>query len=209
MGSSQIDLTIQLSSEMHYWHDCFIYYPRDRNFYKTKRTMMKKLLMILSIATVFTACNSKPDNTATVDTLAVKQRAVAEEQAKADEAARLKALDDERANLAAERNRLASARRRVNSSGSSSSSNVGATTTAPATGSGTATEEAKKKGWSDAAKGTAIGAAAGAIGGMLIDKNDARGALIGGVVGAGTGYVIGRAKDRKTGRVVKKTPPNQ
>ena len=166
--------------------------------------------MVLSITTVFAACNNnKPENTATVDTVAVRQRAIADEQAKANEAARLKALDDERASLAAERNRLATTRRRVaNSGSSSSSSNVGATTTAPATGSGTATEAPAKKGWSDAAKGTAIGAAAGALGGILIDKNDARGAIIGGVVGAGTGYVIGRAKDRKTGRVVKKTPPN-
>jgi len=34
-----------------------------------------------------------------------------------------------------------------------------------------------------------------------VDKKDARGAIIGGVVGAGTGYAIGRANDRKTGRV--------
>jgi hypothetical protein len=184
------------------------YITSESTNFKKKLNDMKKLLMVLSITTVFAACNSKPENTATVDTVAVRQRAIADEQAKATEAARLKALDDERASLAAERDRLATARRRVASGSSSSSSNVGATTTAPATGSGTATEAPAKKGWSDAAKGTAIGAAAGAVGGMLIDKNDARGALIGGVVGAGAGYVIGRAKDRKTGRVVKKTPPN-
>lgn len=171
---------------------------------------MKKILMIVAITSVFAACNNKPKDAALVDTVALKQRAVAEEQAKADEAARVKALDDERNKLEAERNRLAATRRRVANSGSSgSSSNVGASTVAPATGSGTATEAPAKKGWSDAAKGTAIGAAAGAVGGMLLDKNDARGAIIGGVVGAGTGYVIGRAKDRKTGRVVPKTKPPQ
>lgn len=58
----------------------------------------------------------------------------------------------------------------------------------------------KKKGWSSAAKGAAIGAGAGAVTGILVDKKDARGAIIGGVVGAGTGYVIGRQKDKKTGR---------
>lgn len=163
--------------------------------------------MVLSITAVFAACNSKPapSNTATVDTVALKQRAVMEEQARADEMARQKALEDERAKLEAERNRLAATRRRVASSGSSSS-NVGGTTTTPATGSETVTEAPKKKGWSDAAKGTAIGAAAGALGGVLIDKNDARGAIIGGILGAGTGYVIGRAKDRKTGRVQPKQP---
>ena len=64
---------------------------------------------------------------------------------------------------------------------------------------------AKKKGWSAAAKGTAIGAGAGALGGVLIDKKDGRGAIIGGLVGAGAGYLIGRDQDRKSGRV---TPKN-
>jgi hypothetical protein len=59
----------------------------------------------------------------------------------------------------------------------------------------------KKKGWSHAAKGAAIGAGAGAVTGIIVDKKDARGAIIGGVLGAGTGYVIGRAKDRRTGRI--------
>jgi hypothetical protein len=59
----------------------------------------------------------------------------------------------------------------------------------------------RKKGWSSAAKGAAIGAGAGILTGILVDKKDARGAVIGGVLGAGTGYVIGRAQDRKSGRV--------
>ncbi|WEK21191.1 MAG: YMGG-like glycine zipper-containing protein [Candidatus Pedobacter colombiensis] len=60
---------------------------------------------------------------------------------------------------------------------------------------------AKKKGWSQSAKGAVIGGAAGAVGGALIDKKKGRGAIIGGVVGAGTGYLIGRGQDRKSGRV--------
>lgn len=64
--------------------------------------------------------------------------------------------------------------------------------------------QSQKKGWSSAAKGTAIGAGAGAITGIILDKKDGRGAVIGGVVGAGTGYVIGRSKDVKSGRVQKK-----
>lgn len=58
----------------------------------------------------------------------------------------------------------------------------------------------KKKGWSAAAKGTAIGAGAGAITGALIDHKHGRGAIIGGLVGGGAGYVIGRNKDKQTGR---------
>lgn len=58
-----------------------------------------------------------------------------------------------------------------------------------------------KKGWSKAAKGTAIGAGAGAVLGAVIHKkNRAVGAVIGGVIGGGGGYVIGRGMDKKDGR---------
>jgi YmgG-like glycine-zipper protein len=60
----------------------------------------------------------------------------------------------------------------------------------------------KKKGWSKAAKGTAIGAGAGAVLGAVINKkNRVAGAVIGGVLGGGGGYVIGRSMDKKDGRV--------
>lgn len=59
----------------------------------------------------------------------------------------------------------------------------------------------KKKGWSKAAKGTAIGAGAGAAAGAILVKNNrALGAVIGGVVGGGVGYGIGRSQDKKDGR---------
>ena len=59
----------------------------------------------------------------------------------------------------------------------------------------------KKKGWSKAAKGTAIGAGAGAAAGALLVKNNrALGAVIGGVVGGGVGYGVGRSMDKKDGR---------
>jgi hypothetical protein len=64
------------------------------------------------------------------------------------------------------------------------------------------TTTVKKKGWSKAAKGTAIGAGAGAVLGAVINKrNRAVGAVIGGVIGGGGGYVIGRGMDKKDGRV--------
>jgi hypothetical protein len=59
----------------------------------------------------------------------------------------------------------------------------------------------KKKGWSKAAKGTAIGAGAGAAAGALLVKNNrALGAVIGGVVGGGVGYGVGHSMDKKDGR---------
>lgn len=62
----------------------------------------------------------------------------------------------------------------------------------------------QKKGWSDAAKGTAIGGAVGAGLGALIDKDKrVRGAIIGAAIGGGSGYAIGRKRDRQSGRVQK------
>ncbi len=58
----------------------------------------------------------------------------------------------------------------------------------------------KKEGWSKAAKGTAIGAASGAVLGAIVSKKKGTGAIIGGAIGALGGYVIGRSKDKKDGR---------
>jgi uncharacterized protein YcfJ len=62
------------------------------------------------------------------------------------------------------------------------------------------TSDARRhKHWSRKAKGTAIGAATGAVVGGV--AKGGKGAVVGGVVGAGAGYLIGRHKDRKHGRV--------
>lgn len=71
----------------------------------------------------------------------------------------------------------------------------------------TATAPERDKGWSDAAKGTAIGAGSGAVIGAVVSKNKVEGAIIGGVIGGGTGYAIGRSRDRKSGRVARKKRP--
>jgi hypothetical protein len=74
---------------------------------------------------------------------------------------------------------------------------VNRTTPAPVT----AVQPAKKKGWSKAAKGTVIGAGAGAAAGALLVKNNrALGAVIGGVLGGGVGYGVGHSMDKKDGR---------
>ena len=62
-------------------------------------------------------------------------------------------------------------------------------------------QTATRKKWSKAAKGAVIGGVVGAAGGAVINKrNRAAGAVIGGVLGAGGGYVIGRTMDKKDGR---------
>ena len=60
----------------------------------------------------------------------------------------------------------------------------------------------EKKGISKAAKGAVIGGVVGAAGGAVINKNNrVLGAVIGGVVGAAGGYGIGRGMDKKDGRI--------
>jgi hypothetical protein len=59
----------------------------------------------------------------------------------------------------------------------------------------------KKKGWSKAAKYTVAGTAGGVILGAVINKKDpVRGAVVGGVLLGGGGYVLGRSQDKKDGR---------
>ena len=65
-----------------------------------------------------------------------------------------------------------------------------------------APEVAKKKGWSKAAQGAAIGGVGGAIGGAIISKKKGLGAVVGGVVGAAGGYIIGKNMDKKDNRLV-------
>jgi hypothetical protein len=90
---------------------------------------------------------------------------------------------------------------------SGTSSNAGSGTDVATTGSASteSTGEAKaaqKKGISKAAKGAVIGGVVGAAGGAVINKNNrVLGAVIGGVVGAAGGYGIGRGMDKKDGRI--------
>ena len=151
---------------------------------------MKKIILLITIAAVFAACNTTPKApVVVVDTLAIRQKAVLEEQVRM-----LKEKDSI--------NRAADLKRERRQS-----RNEAARNNQPASGYQDASSEtpapAKKKGWSAAAKGTVIGAGAGAIAGGIIGHN-LGGAAIGAAAGGGAGYLIGRAKDRKTGRVVKK-----
>jgi hypothetical protein len=75
-------------------------------------------------------------------------------------------------------------------------------TTTSSTASSESTNTAKKKkGWSKTAKGAVIGGVVGAGTGAVVNKkNRAAGAVVGGVVGAGAGAVIGNEMDKKDGR---------
>lgn len=60
---------------------------------------------------------------------------------------------------------------------------------------------AQKKGWSNKAKGAVIGGVIGAASGAVISKEKkGQGAIIGAVLGAGAGYGVGAILDKKNGR---------
>ncbi len=172
---------------------------------------MKKMVTLIAVAAVFAACGNKQNTQAViVDSAAIQRNAIAAEQARIIEEQRIKdsiktvVMKEESAKAAVVKQSNNNVVKRRTTT--SRSNNTGTSETPSSSGSGSEESVAPaKKGWSDAAKGTVIGAGAGGIAGAIIDKGKGRGAIIGGAVGAGTGYIIGRAKDRKTGRVVKKT----
>ncbi|HVF80290.1 MAG TPA: glycine zipper domain-containing protein [Flavisolibacter sp.] len=84
---------------------------------------------------------------------------------------------------------------------SPTASNPTSTNSGAASGPSSTNTSTEKKGWSKTAKGAVIGGVVGAGTGAIVNKkNRAAGAVIGGVLGAGTGAVIGNEMDKKDGR---------
>jgi hypothetical protein len=154
---------------------------------------MKRILLGFALAAIVAGCNNKAEEKA--EAQAVRDSIIlAQEKARLDSFERAEAA--EKAAVAA----VAKERARTRSTSSTGSSNRAAYISDNGSVVYTTPQEAKRRGWSSAAKGAVIGGVAGAATGILVDKKDGRGAVIGGVLGAGTGYVIGRDKDKKTGR---------
>jgi hypothetical protein len=57
--------------------------------------------------------------------------------------------------------------------------------------------------WSHRKKDAVIGAGGGAVIGGVVSHNHAKGAVIGGVLGGGAGYLHGRHKDKQNGTLAK------
>lgn len=157
---------------------------------------MKKLLSVFAIAGTLTmaACSNNPTALQTEKSVTYSDTVgLAQFQAwKAQQAMEQMKAEYAAANLNTSTSRATASR---SSSGKSVSTNksIGSTTSYPA--------KPQKKGWSKAAKGTAIGAGSGAVIGAVVNKrNRAVGAVIGGVAGGAVGYGIGRSMDKKDGR---------
>ncbi len=154
---------------------------------------MKRILLGFAFAAIVAGCNNKANEKA-------EAQAVRDSIIVAQEKARLDSFERAEAAEKAAAVAVAKERARTRSTSSSGSSNRAAYISDNGAVVYTTPQEAKRRGWSSAAKGAVIGGVAGAATGILVDKKDGRGAAIGGIVGAGTGYVIGRSKDKKTGR---------
>ena len=171
---------------------------------------MKKILSIFTIAVVFTACKGKTDSTLSnsknmvlVDTTGLSKSNALTDVGNNKYVINDKGVKTPVTNKPVVVKPVGTSPQKTTTVNNSGSNNSGG-------GSGntqTTTAEApvnQDKGWSDAAKGTAIGAGSGAVLGAVLDKNNrAQGAVIGSAVGAGAGYIIGRHRDKKSGRVAR------
>ena len=167
---------------------------------------MKRTLSVIAIAAVMAACNNNPQQgmgNANVSPLkSADTVGLAEYQSWKTQ----KDLAEFNEYKQAKNTVVSTAPRQVSTK--SSAGTVKTKSTAAKSGSGSATTTTSypakapvKKGWSKAAKGTAIGAGGGAILGAVVNKrNRAVGAVIGGVAGGAVGYGIGRHMDKKDGR---------
>lgn len=162
---------------------------------------MRVFLFLLGVSAFFSACNSNSGTAGKKDTVVIRDTVAVPSNRSAGHARR-----DKRYESDAHRNEPATNAGSTPDANQSASTSQPATTNQPVT-SASQQETPHKKGWSAAAKDATIGGAAGAAAGAILDGNNR---LVGGVIGAalgtGAGYLIGRARDRKTGRVVKHKP---
>ena len=163
---------------------------------------MKKLLLLIAVAGTFAACDQNTRNDQSLvnrdsymdlNGKMMAQHALMIEREDALQAQQQQALLNQRSNAAAANTRPARRSTRSNTTYTTTSSSE-------RSDAGIIQAPARKKGWSNAAKGAVIGGVTGAVTGAVISKDKSKGAIIGGVIGAGGGYVIGRSKDKKEGR---------
>lgn len=170
---------------------------------------MKKIVLIVTAASVFVACKNNSNQGYDSDkyVLVEKSSVVMEETLPSKimkEAAYtgVRTLD---ANNVAPLSSSTIENSRTTSNAMYPVENTSASTVATTTTTTTSASTVPKrdKGWSSAAKGTVIGAGGGALLGAVVSKNKGKGAIVGALLGGGAGYLFGRHKDKKSGRVAR------
>lgn len=158
---------------------------------------MKKIFPILALVITLAACKTKVNtaenkNMVLVDTTGLSKHNVL--------------IDAGNNKYVVAEKPVAPVNKPVTRKSSANSANSNNSNTVHSSGTNTTTNASypQDKGWSHAAKATAVGGGSGAILGAVLNKdNRVGGAIVGGVIGAGAGYVIGRSVDKKTGRVAR------
>ena len=163
---------------------------------------MKKIIQCFIVASIFVACNSKSDLDTKKDVILVDTSGMYKSNIMTDTGSVIETTTLTNRN----QNTAVANRRTTNTNRSSNTNHNGSRTTASTsnntnTNSGQTTTVRRRRGWSKAAKDATIGGVGGAVIGAVISKNHVTGAIIGGVIGAGGGYILGRSKDKKDGRV--------
>jgi Glycine zipper len=181
-----------------------------------KIIIMKKILMVFAISSIFLSCKNKSKtdlsidkNMVLTDTALLHRSGIYSDTAY--KTGLIKNEDGTTTTTSSTTTVTTTTTSSSNAPQKASTTNTGtkaktASTNNTSAGSGTSTTQApapvqRDKGWSSAAKGTAIGAGSGAILGAVVSKKKVQGAIVGGVIGAAGGYVIGRDMDKKSGRV--------
>lgn len=155
---------------------------------------MKKILLVLAIAAVVVACNSHPGTGTANSKISSYADTVGLAQFQAWK------VQHELADPNAYYNQGGGSISHTAARKTTTSRSANQTWSKASESQNTAKAPLKKKGWSKAAKGAAIGGGSGAVLGAIISKNNRlAGAVIGGVLGAGAGYGIGRHMDNKDG----------
>ena len=160
---------------------------------------MKLHLLVLGTIVLATACNSGPKAPKTENSNLADSLRLAGDTAGLAEYQAWKAQNElGKTEQQEEKASGTSAKKTAASQGSSGHSSGNGSGTA----NSTSTNEAQaKKGWSKTAKGAVIGGVVGAGTGAVVNKkNRAAGAVVGGVIGAGAGAIIGHEMDKKDGR---------
>ena len=170
---------------------------------------MKRILPIFSLAALMAACNSNPstpigdakvDVTKTV-TISAEDSFVLAEFHSWKTQNEQNELKDAKAFLGKDNQFSEANTTKKNTSAYKTSGSRSVNNNAVYASESSHSAKAKKKGWSKAAKATAIGVGSGAVIGAVVNKrNRVAGAVIGGVLGGGAGYGIGRSMDKKDGR---------
>lgn len=164
---------------------------------------MKKILPVLMIAAIFSACNSKSDLN-TNKAILTDTSSMYRSNIMTDTGSMIQTQSLNKGNQAVANPNMYTTTTTTTTTGPTPvTAPVRHTSTTRSrsysSGSGQTTKTVyRKKGWSHGAKDAVIGGVGGAVAGAIIGKG--KGAIIGGVVGATGGYIIGHSKDKKEGR---------